>query len=176
MGNLKKGLLQVYTGDGKGKTTAACGLCMRARGHGLGVCFVQFVKGGAPSGEIAMLEEIGVEVVRLAEQSSGLMTGEPTQADRESAAEAWEVARRAIASGGWDLVVLDEVCVALQHDLLDVGDVVKALRERPEQVEVVCTGRNAQSSLLSAADLVTEMRAVRHPYDEGVHARRGIEY
>lgn len=176
MSDPKRGLLQVYTGDGKGKTTAACGLCVRARGHGLDVCFVQFVKGGVPSGELSVLSEIGVEVVRPAEKSSGLMTGQPTQADRDAAAEAWEVARRAIASGGWDVVVLDEICVALEHGLLDVGEVVEALRARPEQVEVVCTGRNAQASLLSAADLVTEMRAVRHPYDEGIGARRGIEF
>ncbi len=176
MSRIDRGLLQVYTGEGKGKTTAACGLAVRARGRGLSVCFVQFVKGGDPSGELAVLREAGVEIVRPAVVSSGLMIGVITPEDRSAAAEAWEVARRVISAGSWDVVILDEVCVAMGHGLVDTGDVLRALVDRPDHVEVVCTGRNAPIGLLDAADLVTEMRAVKHPYDGGVEARRGIEF
>lgn len=176
MTRLEHGLIQVYTGEGKGKTTAATGLAVRAAGRGLAVCFVQFVKGGEPSGELAMLEKIGVEVVRPAEKSSGLMVGEITQEDRDAAAEAWQVASRAIGSGEWDLVVLDELNIALHYGLVDEEKVVEGLVARPEHVEVVCTGRSAPPALVAVADLVTEMRVVKHPFTQGVEARRGIEY
>lgn len=176
MSRLDRGLLQVYTGEGKGKTTAACGLAVRARGRGLDVCFVQFVKGGEPSGELSVLTAAGVEVVRPAVVTTGLMGGVITPEDRGAAQEAFEIARRAIATGSWDVVILDELCVALHYGLVDTGDALLALTGRPHNVEVVCTGRNAPKGLVDAADLVTEMRAVKHPYEDGVAARRGIEF
>lgn len=169
------GLVHVYTGDGKGKTTASVGLAVRAAGAGSRVAFVQFVKGGPESGELASLRTLGVEVIRPAVRSSGLMTGAPTDEDREAAAAALEAVRSCL-SGGYDLVVLDEACVAAAHGLVDADELASAVCARDRDVEVVLTGRGAPDSLLGIADYITEMRAVRHPYDRGVAARRGIEY
>ncbi len=170
------GLVQVYTGDGKGKTTAGVGLAVRARGAGLAVAFVQFVKGGRRSAELDVLESLGIEVSRPAEASTGLLGAGLNDEDRRAAAEAWGIAAEAIGSGRYDVVVLDEGCVALAYDLIDAGTLLRALTTRPTHVEVVITGRGATVELMEAADLVTEMRLVKHPYDAGVPARRGIEY
>lgn len=172
----RTGLVQVYTGDGKGKTTAGVGQAVRARGAGLEVAFVQFVKGGPRSSELAMLEELGVVVSRPAEASTGLLGAGPTDEDYRAAAEAWEIAADAVGSGRYDVVVLDEACVALAHGFIDEPAVLAALAQRPTHVEVVLTGRGAPGGLLEIADLVTEMTLRKHPYDRGVPARRGIEY
>lgn len=170
------GRVQVYTGDGKGKTTAAVGLCVRAAGAGLRAAFVQFVKGGRRSSELDALERLGVVVTRPAVASTGLLAAGPTAEDRVASAAAWRVAADAIASGVYDLVVLDECDIALAAGLLDLAPVIAALRERPTHVEVVFTGRGAPAALLAEADLVTEMRPVKHYFAAGVKARLGIEY
>jgi cob(I)alamin adenosyltransferase len=173
----RTGLVQVYTGDGKGKTTACVGLAVRAAGAGLRVAFVQFVKGGRRSSELALLEQLGVRVERPAEASTGLLApGGITDADRHAASEAWSIAAGAIASGVYDVVVMDEACVALAHGLLDERELLDALDARPAHVEVVLTGRGAPAALVERADLVTEMRARKHPFDQGIPARSGIEY
>jgi cob(I)alamin adenosyltransferase len=173
----RTGLIQVYTGDGKGKTTAGVGLAVRAAGAGLRVAFVQFVKGGRRSSELAMLEQLGVRVERPAEAATGLLApGGATDEDRRAAAEAWSIATGAIASGDYDVVVLDEACVALAHGLVDEAAALATLASRPSHVEVVLTGRGAPEALVAAADLVTEMRARKHPFERGIPARFGIEY
>lgn len=172
----RTGLVQVYTGDGKGKTTAGVGLAVRARGAGLTVAFVQFIKGGPRSAELAALESLGVTVWRPAEASTGLLGEGLNDEDRRAAAEAWEIAAGAIDSGHYDVIVLDEGCVALAHELVDADALLAALAARPAHVEVVITGRGATPVLIEVADLVTEMRLVKHPYDRGVPARRGIEF
>ena len=171
---LPRGLLQVYTGDGKGKTTAAAGLALRARGAGLAVTFVQFVKGGRESSELAPLRAAGVLVLRPAAPRSGLLRGAATPEDRAAAAAAWAAARSALADETRDLVVLDELHAALRHGLVETDEVLAALAARPARLEVVTTGRGAPEALLAAADLVTEMTPVRHPYPD-VPARRGVE-
>lgn len=168
------GLLQVYTGDGKGKTTAAAGQALRARGAGLTVVFIQFVKGGPESSELAPLRAAGVDVVRPAVTRSGLLRGAATQEDRAAAAAAWAAARAALTDPDCDLVVLDELHAAVRHRLVALEEVLTALAARPAHQEVVTTGRGAPEELLATADLVTEMQPVRHPYPD-VHARRGIE-
>lgn len=170
------GFVHVYTGDGKGKTTAAVGLAVRAVGAGLRVAFIQFVKGGDPSSELGVLEAIGVRVERPAVRSTGLLTGGLTEADRTAAREAWSIAADAIASCEYDLVILDEINVAIAHGLVPEADVLAALDARVPTMEVVLTGRGATTAMLARADLVTEMVSRRHPYDEGVGARPGIEY
>lgn len=170
------GLVQVYTGDGKGKTTAAVGLAVRAAGAGLRVLFLQFVKGGERSSELAMLERLGIAVERPARESTGLLAGGATDEDRRAAEEALSIAERAIASGSYDLVVLDEACVAAAHGLLDEARLLQAIAARPVHVEVVLTGRGASEAVLEAADLVTEMRSHKHPFERGVPARKGIEF
>ena len=172
---LERGLVQVYTGDGKGKTTAAVGLAVRACGRGLSVCFIQFVKGGPESGELAALRRLGVDVVRTGEQSSGLLRSGPTEADRAAAAEAWSRADAALRGGLYDLIVLDELHAALRHELVELDEVLAAIAARPSHVEVVTTGRGAPQALRDLADLVTEMVPEKHPYPD-VAARRGIEF
>ncbi len=172
--SLSRGLLQVYTGDGKGKTTAAAGLALRARGAGLQVVFVQFVKGGTESSELAPLRASGVRVERPAVARSGLLRGEVTPEDRAAAAAAWAAARAALTDGSCDLVVLDELHAALRHELVELDEVLAALEARPAHQEVVTTGRGAPQALLDAAGLITEMTVMRHPYPD-VPARRGIE-
>jgi precorrin-6A/cobalt-precorrin-6A reductase len=172
--HVRRGLLQVYTGDGKGKTTAAAGLALRARGAGLSVVFVQFVKGGKESSELTPLRASGVRVERPAVARSGLLRGEVTPEDRAAAAAAWAAARAALDDASCDLVVLDELHAALRHGLVDADEVLAALEARPTHQEVVTTGRGAPQALLDAAGLVTEMTAVRHPYP-ATPARRGIE-
>jgi len=170
------GRIQVYTGEGKGKTTAGVGLCVRAIGAGLRVLFVQFVKGGPRSSELDVLEKAGVRVVRPARAWTGLLGSGPTDEDYRAVGEAWEAARGAITTGDYDVVVLDEVNVALAYGLLEWPPVREALEARPMHVEVVLTGRGAPSELAEMADLVTEMVPRKHYYDAGVIARLGIEY
>lgn len=170
------GLVQVYTGDGKGKTTAAVGLAVRATGSGKHVAFVQFVKGGARSGELAVLEGLGVRVERPAERSTGLLGSGLTDEDRAAALEAWSIAEAIIARGEYDVVILDEINIAMRYELVAEADVLAALDARPDEVEVVLTGRGASEALIERADLVTEMVPVKHPFDRGIPARRGIEF
>jgi cob(I)alamin adenosyltransferase len=171
---LRRGLLQVYTGDGKGKTTAAAGLTLRALGAGLSVTLVQFVKGGRESSELAPLRAAGARVVRPAAAPTGLLRGAATEEDRAATAAAWAAARAALADPAVDLVVLDELHAALRSELVPLPEVLDALAVRPSTQEVVTTGRGAPEALLAAADLITEMGAVRHPYPT-VTARRGID-
>ena len=172
--HLSRGLLQVYTGDGKGKTTAATGQALRARGAGLAVIFVQFVKGGRESSELAPLRAAGVRVVRPAVEPSGLLGGAPTAEDRAAAIAAWAAARGALNDPSCDLVVFDELHAALRHGLVELGEVLAALAARPAHQEVVTTGRGAPEGLLAVADLITSMTPVRHPYPD-IPARRGVE-
>jgi len=174
------GLLQVYTGDGKGKTTAAVGLALRALGAGLTVAFLQLFKGPVPSAEWALLGALGPRlwVKRFLHEltSFSLGQGEPADEDRAAAEAAWRVARETLLSGAWDVVVLDEVNNLLAAGLLPLDDFLAVLQARPSHVEVVCTGRGAPPELLQAADLVTEMHEVKHPFESGVQARKGIEF
>ncbi len=170
----RRGLLQVYTGDGKGKTTAAVGLALRARGAGHAVSFLQFIKGGEESSELAPLRAAGVAVVRPASAGTGLLRSGPTAADCSAAEAAWAAASAALADPSLDLVVLDELHAALRCSLVDEHEVLAALAARPSHQEVVTTGRGASEGLCAAADLITEMVPVRHPYP-AVPARRGVE-
>ena len=169
------GLLQVYTGEGKGKTTAALGLALRAWGHGLRICVIQFMKKGEDYGEVRGLRKMDVEVFQF---GSGklIVKGRHCQDDLDCARRALEFSRETLASGEYDLVILDEVNMAVYFDLISCDDAINMLRERDRGVEVVCTGRNAPEELKREADLVTVMVVEKHPYDGGLEARKGIEY
>lgn len=169
------GLVHIYTGDGKGKTTAGVGLAVRAAGAGLQVAFVQFVKGGAESAELASLRRLGIHVVRPAKRSSGLMRSTITADDVHAGAAALVAARQAL-SGGYDLVVLDEACVAARSGLVATNALADVVRDRAAGVEVALTGRGAPDELLALADYVTEMKPHKHPFERGIAARKGIEY
>lgn len=171
---LSRGIVQVYTGDGKGKTTAALGLAMRATGQGLRVIFIQFMKGDPNCGEHRFVEKYRpFEMVQL--YRSDVFTTPKEQLKRE-AAETFAFAEKAISGGRYDVVILDEVLVAVRDGLIDAVEVVGLIRKRPEKVELVLTGRNAPPEVVKAADLVTEMLMIKHPFTEGLSARRGIEF
>lgn len=171
-----KGLIHVYCGDGKGKTTAAMGLAARAAGQGLRVLIVQFLK-GMPTGELAALETLrNVTVVRGKEGMK--FTCDMNDADKAEALRVHTkiLQKAAREAGNYDLAVLDEAAGACGCGLLDVQMLTDFLDSRPEGLEVVLTGRNPCAQLLERADYVSEIRKIRHPYDAGVRARKGIEF
>lgn len=172
---LTQGCLQVYTGNGKGKTTAALGLCLRAVGRGLKVCFFQFIKGGGPYGEQVVAEKLAPLFTVIQTGRPGWVNASDISADREAAQAALEQARGIIVNGGYDLVVLDELNGALGFGLVDLEQVLELIALRPPQMELVITGRNAHQQVIDKADLVTEMRDIKHYYRAGVPARTGIE-
>ncbi len=175
MSPLPRGFVQVYTGDGKGKTTAALGLVLRALGHGLRPVVVQFMKADPSWGEIVMLRRLGVEVVQ-AGLDHWVRKGEVTAEDLAAAAAGFARARELVMGGQYDVVVLDELVTALYFELVTLDDVLGLVRDKPVEVELVITGRHAPAELVEAADLATEMKLLRHYFDAGVHAREGIEY
>jgi cob(I)alamin adenosyltransferase len=176
VGFMEKGLVQVYTGEGKGKTTAALGLAMRAIGKGFRVYMIQFLK-GRPYGEVETAKALADRFTLV---QSGLDTfvkkGEPSSEDLRLAHEGLELAREAIMGGEWDIVILDEVNVAIELEVLTLDEVLPLIDGRPEGVEIVLTGRYAPDEFCERADLITEMKNVRHCYDKGVPMREGIEF
>lgn len=172
----KKGLLMVFTGDGKGKTTAALGMALRASGHGMKTLVLQFIKGNWRYGELAASDKI--PEIALRPLGSGFTWLKRDLAeDRQLAEAGWTQVEEALQSGEYDLIVLDELNVALSYGLLPVDKVVQSLERRPASLHVAVTGRGAPEELIRAADLVTEMRALKHPYaDQGIKAQPGIEY
>jgi len=171
----REGFVQVYTGDGKGKTTAALGLVLRALGHDLRAAVLQFMKADPTWGEIVTLRRLGVEVVQCG-LDHWVIKGEATEEDLAAAAGGFARGRALVMGGEYDVVVLDELVTALFFELVPLDDVLALLRDKPEHVELVITGRRAPAELLDAADLVTEMVPRKHYYDAGVEAREGIEY
>ena len=171
-----RGQIQIYTGDGKGKTTAALGLALRAAGHGYRTYFGQFLK-ARPSGERAAARKLGGLITFATFGRPGLLRlkDRPDPEDVRRAERGLALSRKAMLSGRYDLVVLDEVNAALYFGLLDLADVLAFLDEKPPSVELVLTGRRAPAALIRRAGLVTEMKAVKHYFDAGVPARRGIE-
>ena len=172
-----RGLIQVYTGDGKGKTTCALGLALRAVGHGLRVYMVQFMKGRETGEAKAAAARLAPEMTLSYFGRPGLVNLKaPPPEDLALIREAWDLARQVILAGEHDLVILDEINLALTFNLLPREEVFQVLRNRPQWVEVVLTGRQAPPELVELADLVTEMRPLKHYYEAGVPARRGIEW
>jgi len=171
----QRGLLVVYTGHGKGKTTAALGMVFRALGRGMHVTVVQFIKGKWKTGERLFAERL--PELRFHVMGLGFTWDSDDLAkDKAAARAAWDTARAEIASGERDLVVLDELTYAFHYDFLPLGEVLEALRTRPRHVHVVVTGRNAPAALLEAADLVTEMTLRKHPFEAGMKAQVGVDF
>jgi len=175
----EKGLLIVYTGPGKGKTTCALGTAFRAVGQGLRVLMVQFIKGSWHYGELDTAKMLGDDKMEIRPMGRGFVKVGGADTDPEDlrlCQEAWEFSRAQMESGKYDLVVLDEINYVISYGMLEAEKVVAALARRPERVHVICTGRNAHPKLVELADLVTEMREVKHPYTKGILAQRGIDY
>jgi len=174
---IEKGLLIVHTGKGKGKSTAAFGMVFRMLGHGEKVAVIQFVKGKWQTGERVALEKFG-DLVSINTMGEGFTwETQDRQRDLAAARAAWEQAKAIIRAGEHKLVLLDELNIVLRYDYLPVDEVAAFLRdEKPEQVHVVITGRNAKDELIEIADLVTEMEMLKHPFRSGVKAQPGIEF
>jgi cob(I)alamin adenosyltransferase len=178
---IEKGLLMVHTGKGKGKSTAAFGLAMRAIGNGFRIGIVQFVKGAWQTGERPVLEMFPDQVEIKAMGEGFTWNTQDRARDIAAAQAAWSEAKRMIETArkdppDFDLLVLDELNIVLRYDYLDLSEVVEALKNRPPNLHIVVTGRNAKPELIEAADLVTEMTEVKHPFQAGVKAQKGIEY
>jgi cob(I)alamin adenosyltransferase len=171
-------MILINTGPGKGKTTAALGTALRAVGCGMKVLMIQFLKGSWHYGELDAVEAFGENFV-LKQMGRGFVKVGGAEADPEDVRlveVAWAEAREAIYSGEWDMVVLDEINYAISYKMLDPAVVAEALKGKPEMVHVILTGRNAHPLLVELADTVTEMREVKHAYQKGILAQRGIEY
>ena len=171
-----KGLVEIFTGKGKGKTSAALGAIIRALGHGLRVYIVFFMKGNFPYGEQKILCQLPNCTVERFGFREFVDPAHVKPEEKEEARKALEAARKAMMSSIYDVVILDEVNVAAAWKLVDVDDVVKLIKDKPEKVELILTGRYADPKLIELADLVTDMVKIKHPYDKGILSRKGIEY
>ncbi len=168
--------MQVYTGDGKGKTTAAFGLALRAIGRGLKVYIIQFIKGGFDYGELYIIDKLPNLKLKAFGRGKFVTEKPAEKEDVKLAEEALALAKKVVKSGEYDIVILDEINVALNLGLIKTEKVVELLKNKPKHVELVLTGRYAPKEILEIADLVTEMKEVKHPFNRGTHARKGIEY
>ena len=173
---LSKGLVQIFTGDGKGKTSAAIGAVIRALGYGLRVYIVYFMKGDYPYGERRILSQLpNIDMVSFG-QEGFIDPANIKPEEKKQARLALAAARQAMLSGKYDLVVLDEVNIAVAWKLIELDEVTKLIDDKPQNVELILTGRQADTKLVQMADLVTEMLNIKHPYDSETKMQRGIEY
>jgi cob(I)alamin adenosyltransferase len=173
-----RGLLMVHTGNGKGKTTCALGLMMRAAGRGLNCCMIQFMKSRNDRyGEHESAEKLGIEVHTMGDGFTW-DTKNPQQ-DRATSRKTWELCVEKLRSGDYDLLVFDELVYVLSYDLLPIAEVlaeIESIRKSQPALHIVVTGRDAPAALIAAADLVTEMKEIKHPFNAGIRAQQGIEF
>jgi cob(I)alamin adenosyltransferase len=171
----RKPLVVLYTGDGKGKTTAALGMMLRAWGRGMKVCMLSFIKAETSNyGEERAARKLGIELIPLGAGFTWL--SQDIEKDKALARRCWDLCKQKIASGEYDILVLDEITYPVSYGWLDVDEVIETLRSRPSDLHVVLTGRDAHPKLIEFADLVTEMRQVKHPFQEGVKAQPGVDF
>jgi len=171
----KKGLIIVHTGDGKGKTTAALGLALRACGYGMKVIMLQFFKGKWKYGELRSAPKLGT--FEIQPMGKGFTwESKDIEVDKAMVRDAWRVGQEKILSGNYDVVILDEINYALSYDFLPVADIVDFLKNKPPMLHVILTGRDAKPEIIEIADLVTEMRQIKHPFEQGISAQKGIEF
>lgn len=176
---LSKGLVIIFTGEGKGKSSAALGVALRASGHKMYVSIVQFIKGPSAGGEARAVERLAPEIEFIS-LGKGFVNccgdAKPFDEHKKAAAEALAAANQRIRSGSWDVVVLDEINNAVDLGLVGLGDVLDLIRNKPPKLHLILTGRNAHPDLIAAADMVTEMRDIKHPFAAGIPAQKGIDY
>ena len=174
----KKGLIIVHTGAGKGKTTAAMGMALRAVGHNLKVLMAQFIKGSWKYGELKAIERLHphFEIVPLGEGFIRSDKDAPTPDQIQSVVEAWEFCKEKVRSGQYNMIILDEINYIIDYGLLPLEWVLDTIQKKPEGLHLVLTGRNAHPGIIDAADLVTEMKEIKHPFKNGIKAQRGIEF
>lgn len=170
------GLVQIYTGDGKGKTTAALGLGLRASGHGYKVLMIQFMKGSINYGELEAVKNIpGFDIIQFG-RPDFVNKDSPEEIDIKLAKEGFQYAKLVVKNNDCDILILDEICIAVDYDLLKVEDVLALINDKPKNMELILTGRYAPQELLDKADLVSVIEEKKHPFVQGTMARKGIEY
>jgi cob(I)alamin adenosyltransferase len=173
---MEKGLIQVYTGNGKGKTTAALGLALRAVGHGLKVLVIQFMKGNINYGELESSKKLSPYLTMIQSgRETFVSKTNPDPVDMRLAQEGFDLAKKAIAGAAYDIIILDEIIIAVDYGLIPLSDLLRLLDTKPSGVELILTGRNAKPEIIERADLVTEMIEKKHYYKNGVSARKGVE-
>jgi len=173
---METGLVHVLTGDGPGKTTSALGIALRAIGHGYNVYMVMFVKGKPNYGEILASRMLPGFTIIYSGREQFLDRKNPDKVDVELAQKSLEHAKEVIMSERYDVVILDEINVAIDYGLVRLKDIIQLIKEKPKKVELILTGRRARKELLEYADYVTEMQEIKHPYTKGILVREGIEY
>ena len=172
----KKGLILIYTGNGKGKTTAAFGQAMRAAGNGLKVCIIQFIKGKWRTGESRAVDFFGDRIELYTTGTGFTWEAENRQQVIDAVRKGWDLAVDKIRSDSFDMIILDEITYPILYGILSASEVLSELTARPKKLHIILTGRDAGEELITAADLVTEMREIKHHYTEGITAEKGIEY
>ena len=177
----KHGYIQVYTGDGKGKTTASLGLAMRALGRCWKVLIIMFMKGGDDYGELNSFRNLSPEIARnltiiQAGSDKIVYQNNKTETDKNVVKEGWELAKKAIKNDEYNLIILDEANIAIDMGFIDLQEMIEVLKSKPEDMEIVLTGRNARPEIIDIAHLVSEIKPVKHYWDTGIVARKGIEY
>jgi cob(I)alamin adenosyltransferase len=175
----RRGLLIIFTGDGKGKTTAALGMAVRAMGYGYRTFMVQFIKGTWNYGELMQEDRFGdlLEVKSIGLGYVGIMGDTlPREKHAEAVKKGLELTREAMKSGNYDIIIMDEINIALQQEILELEELKKIINEKPPYLHLVMTGRGAPEDLIDMADLVTEMKKVKHPFDKGILAQKGVEF
>ncbi|WP_339135664.1 MAG: cob(I)yrinic acid a,c-diamide adenosyltransferase [Candidatus Electrothrix sp. GW3-4] len=172
----QKGLILLFTGHGKGKTTAALGMTMRAAGHGMKTCFLQFIKGSWKYGEMEAMARFREEIDFYVMGRGFTWKSDDLEKDKAVAREAWEKAKEVIMSGKYHTVVLDEFTYLLRYGMIEKEEALEVLRRKPEDLHICITGRDAAEELVALADLVTEMQPIKHPYQQGIRAQKGVEF
>ena len=177
----KHGYIQVYTGNGKGKTTASLGLAMRALGRCWKVLIIMFTKGGDDYGELNSFRNLSQEIAKnLTIVQAGLdrivYSDNKNESDEKEIKKGWELAKKAIKNDEYNLIILDEANIAIDLGFIDIDEVIDVLKNKPEEMEIVLTGRNANERIIEIAHLVSEINPVKHYWDTGISARKGIEY
>lgn len=173
-----KGLVMVFTGPGKGKTTAAMGMALRAVGHGIRVLMIQFIKGGWRYGELEAAKKLDpdFELIPMGKGFIHFDKGGPAPEDIRAAQEAWTLFKQRMASNRYGMIILDEINNVVDYGLLPVEEVLSAINEKPAELHLVLTGRNAHPRVVDRADLVTEMKEIKHPFQKGMKAQKGVEF
>ena len=172
----EKGLVHIYTGKGKGKTTSSLGLAMRAWGHGANVTVIQFMKGWKEYGELITASKLeGLKMVQTG-RADYVYRGKEQPEDYDEAERGMETALRVMSSGKCDMLILDEINVAIDYGLVALESIIELVKNKPSGMELILTGRDAHKDLIELADLVTEMHEVKHPYNDGITARKGVEF
>ena len=175
----EKGLVIVYTGNGKGKTTAALGMALRAIGYDHKVCMLQFIKGSWHYGEMDSSKKLepNFELIAVGKGFVGILDdNSPREEHEKYAAEAVRICREKIFSEKYDVIILDEVNYAITLGLIDVQEIIKIIKEKPSELDLVLTGRNVKDEIVELADLVTEMKEIKHPFKSGIKAKKGIDF